>query len=132
MYQPLTPCPSCRRHVRAADGACPFCRSAIDATRVVPSAGKRLARGAVFVFATSAAACGGSTEPEPVITETGGDTSSKTDSVTPIDSFTDTALDTGNVAPPYGIPPDDTGVVPDGTVDDSGGGMPKYGAPPTP
>lgn len=132
MYQPLTPCPSCRRHVRAADGACPFCRSAIDSSRVVPSAGKRLARGAVFVFATSAAACGGSTEQEPVITEAGADTSSKTDSVTPIDSFTDTALDTGNVAPPYGIPPDDTGVVTDGTADDSGGGMPKYGAPPPP
>lgn len=136
MYQPLTPCPSCRRHVRAADGACPFCRSAIDPTRVVPSASRRLARGAVFVFASSVAACGGSTEPEPgSVTDTGAvatDTGGKSDSSSTADSFTDTALDTGNVAPPYGIPPDDTGVVSDGTVDDTGGGMAKYGAPPPP
>lgn len=132
MYQPLAPCPSCRRHVRAAEGSCPFCHAAIGDAQIVPSPTKRIARGAVFVFASTLAACGGSTEPEQPIgsKDTGtqtGDTSTTVDSNTPAD----TSLDTGNVAPPYGIPPTDTGVT-DGTVDDTGGGMAKYGAPPPP
>lgn len=116
-----------------ASGECPFCGAALGTLRVVPSASKRLARGAVFVFASSVAACGGSTESEdPTIkTDTGA---SSTDTGAKVDSaLVDTSMgeDTGNVAPPYGIPPEDSGVT-DGTVDDTGGGMAKYGAPPPP
>lgn len=137
MYEPLAPCPSCRRHVRAlvGTGTCPFCHASIHGARVTPGTSTRLARGALFVFASSLAACGGSTAPETPAGETGAsDTSTKTDSVGTDLGVTDTGsvLDTGNPAPPYGIPPvEDTGVS-DGTVDDSGGGMAKYGAPPAP
>ncbi len=78
-------------------------------------------------------ACGGTTAPGPT-TETGASLDAKSD-----------VLDTGNVAPPYGIPPDDGGVddtggpaaeygAPprDGSVDDTGDPMADYGAPPPP
>lgn len=135
MYQPLGPCPSCRRHVRASAGACPFCGAAIALARVTPGASQRLARGALFLFASSlvatGGACGGSTAPETPAGDTGSatsDTSTKTDSMG-IDSMgIDTSMtDTGGVAPPYGIPPEDTGV-----VDDTGTPGAKYGAPPPP
>lgn len=103
--------------MRAADRACPFCGVALVALQTVPSAAGRLARGALFVFASSVTACGGSTVSEP--TDTGA-----------ADSRAD-VLDTGNIAPPYGIPPEDTGTS-DGTVDDTGAPMAKYGAPPIP
>src|SRR5437660_940496 len=47
MYQRLVPCPSCARHVRAADATCPFCAAAlsVDAgARAVPAAPQRLGR----------------------------------------------------------------------------------------
>jgi hypothetical protein len=121
MYKPLAPCPGCHRHVRAAEGACPFCGATLVVAHTVPSATTRLARGAMFVFASSIAACGASTEPEPVTADTGA----------AADSRTDALLDYGNIAPPYGIPPTDSGAD-DGTVDDTGGTMAKYGAPPIP
>ena len=30
MYVPLSPCPSCQRHVRTNTAACPFCDAALD------------------------------------------------------------------------------------------------------
>lgn len=135
MYQPLAPCPSCHRHVRAAHAgsACPFCGVALTAVTTIPSATQRLARGALFAFASTVVACGGNTAPEPT-TETGATLDARAD-----------VLDSGNVAPPYGIPPDDGSVddtggpvaeygapPPDGSVDDSGDPMADYGAPPPP
>ena len=116
MYKPLAPCPGCRRHVRAAEGGCPFC-GAVLVVAPIPNAATRLARGALFVFASSVTACGGSTASEPTIAETGSDTS---------------VLDTGSAASLYGAPAIDSGAADDGTVDDTGGPMTKYGAPPEP
>lgn len=61
----LAPCPSCRRHVRVADAACPFCGAALDdafraasstaaAARTRPR--KRLGRAAIFAFGGAALA----------------------------------------------------------------------------
>jgi len=127
MYTPLAPCPACHRHVRASDGSCPFCGTGLKVVATVPSAVGRLARGALFAFASSVAACGGSTAPEPTTTSdtgSGGAADTRGDTAPALDTRSD---DTGNVAPPYGIPPDDTGV-----VDDTGDPMADYGAPPPP
>jgi len=101
------PCPSCRRHVRGGESACPFCAAALPedhASRAIPKSSTRLGRGALFAFAVSVSACGASTEGEPVTTDTG-----------PVKS--DAALDTGGTAPLYGAPAD------------TGGPAPAYGAP---
>jgi hypothetical protein len=131
MYHPMIPCPSCRRHVRAA-ASCPFCAAALPVdARAVPSAGTRLGRGALFAFAVSAAACGGSTESDvPTVTDTGA---SKSDTGTaPTD--TGTVTDTGGPVAAYGAPADtgttDTGSTTDTGVKDDGGPAPAYGLPP--
>jgi hypothetical protein len=68
---PLAPCPSCARHVRIADAACPFCGGALDdafretsaraaAARTAPARsigpGRRLGRAALFAFGGAALA----------------------------------------------------------------------------
>jgi hypothetical protein len=70
----LAPCPSCARHVRVSEAACPFCRAPLDvAPRIVPGATQRLTRAAAYAFtatlattgaAASLEACGGTTTPE--------------------------------------------------------------------
>ena len=62
MAASLVPCPSCARHVRSSERACPFCRSALStdlAARAVPGTTQRLSRAAAFTFAASLAATGG-------------------------------------------------------------------------
>lgn len=49
----LTPCPTCRRHVRADEAACPFCASSLKPLAALLLAGAALA----------GAACGGKTAP---------------------------------------------------------------------
>ncbi len=137
---PFVPCPSCRRHVRAGDAACPFCSEALPASlQAVPAATQRLGRGALFAFAVSVAACGGTETPETT-TDTGAVSDGTTDSVTDTGAAKDDGIDTSDTGGPvaaYGGPPD-TGVkpdtatdtAPDGTATDSGGGTPLYGSPP--
>lgn len=58
---PLVPCPSCRRHVRSCEAACPFCSSALPTNfgaSAIPSTRKRLDRLAAFTFAATLAATG--------------------------------------------------------------------------
>ena len=110
---PFVPCPSCRRHVRAGDGACPFCAAALPSDpQVVPAATTRLGRGALFAFAVGVAAC-----------------SSSGDDGAPADTG---VSDTGNPAPAYGAPVDAS--VTEGGVDggpkDTGGMSAAYGLPP--
>lgn len=132
MYEPLIPCPSCRRHVRGA-AACPFCHAALPSEiRAVPSSTTRLGRGALFAFAVSVTACGGSTESEvPTVTDTGGkatDTGTTTSDTRVVD-------DTGGPVAAYGAPADtgvaDTGITKDTAMDDDGGPAPAYGLPPS-
>jgi hypothetical protein len=69
----FAPCPSCRRHVRADETACPFCASALPADFVPPprpvvrAVGPFTRSAVLFLGAT---ACGGSvapTEPMPLV-----------------------------------------------------------------
>lgn len=55
----FSPCLACRRHVRAGDETCPFCGVAAPPPRASASPTTRLTRGALFAFATTVAACGG-------------------------------------------------------------------------
>jgi hypothetical protein len=67
----LVPCPSCDRHVRATERACPFCSAALPeaalaaAPAVAPVAGRGLTRAAIL-FAGAAAITGCSSE-QPVV-----------------------------------------------------------------
>ncbi len=118
MYQPLVPCPDCQRHVRVADSDCPFCGAALPSdlhTKVIPSAPRRLSRGAAFVFGAALAvtACGSEVESPGNTSGAGGAHDGGTD-------------DDGGGMALYGVPE------PDGGPSDDGGGMSKYGAPPPP
>lgn len=139
MYQPMSPCPACTRHIRVTEGACPFCGASLPAEfagQIAPDTTRRLGRAAAYTFGAVLAVtgCGASTSPAPPPpTDTGvtldngavTDTGTLTDQGTPP---TDTVIeDRGGLAPPYGIPPKDAGL-----VDDTGGPVAEYGAPPPP
>ena len=119
MYQPLVPCPSCHRHIRASEAACPFCASALPEDiggRAVPAATRRMSRAAAFVFGASLAitACSSDVTTGETSASTGGEGGGEPD-------------DDGGVQALYGDPAPQ-----DGGPDDDGGGMAKYGAPPPP
>jgi len=134
----LLPCPSCSRHVRTTDRACPFCRTAIALEPAVPVIGERLGRAAIFAFGaamvTNVAACSMSTTPGNDAASPGNDAAVTEDAFTPpgdagTDAFSPNP-DAG-VFPPYGAPPEDTGP-PDDAGPDTGGFIGAYGAPPSP
>ena len=144
MRTSLVPCPSCHRHVRSSESACPFCQGALPSdlgARAVPGTTQRLSRAAAFTFAATLAATGCSSDTSPAdastvtdtgaTTDTGGatDTGSPTDRGTATDTGTaaDTGTDAGMLAM-YGGPPADSGVDA-GTPDDHGGIAPLYGLP---
>lgn len=55
----LRPCPTCARHVRASESACPFCAAELGDERPsasVTASGVRLGRAAMFVAGTAVAA----------------------------------------------------------------------------
>lgn len=137
---PLTPCPACRRHVRASERACPFCAAALDPVALHaraaarPALTKRLGRAAIFALGGAAiattASCyqahglgigEGPPDPTPRV-----DAAIGTDAATPIDAGGSVAL--------YGGPPDPDPVPVDAGADlDSGVTVePAYGAPPFP
>lgn len=152
MYQPLVPCPGCRRHVRATEAVCPFCAAKAPAqgaprAPAAQVAHRRLSRAAAFVFGATVgvAACSGEAVVEPgggggeggegASTSSGGQTSSSggvggSGGQPVFDAGPD---DDGGTAALYGDPaPVDAGIDDGGTVDDGGGGEPIYGAAPTP
>src|SRR5688572_6284608 len=112
------PCPSCRRHVRGGESACPFCATALPtdhASRAIPTSSSRLGRGALFAFAVSVSACSSSTDADTVVTDTGGPVAAyggpPIDSAVPDTSKADTGIeDDGAPAAAYGLPPADTGM----------------------
>jgi hypothetical protein len=107
--------------VSVESSRCPFCGGACVAVAPLPSPTRRLARNALASFATLAIAGCGSTEDMPVpVYGAPADTGMVSDSsmdTGAVDSSADTAndtandtSDTGGIAPPYGIPPEDGGV----------------------
>lgn len=130
MYQPLAPCPGCSRHVRVADGQCPFCGTAF-ATALAPRPGvaarTRLSRAALFTFAASVGSAGCSS----AVTNTDAspaDTAAVVDQPAVVDrpAVTDSGpADTGTVVADSGPPPTDAG-----PPDDDGGTFAEYGGPP--
>ena len=145
MAASLVPCPSCSRHVRSSEQACPFCRSALSANlaaRAVPGTTQRLSRAAAFTFAATLAATGCATDPAPTDastatdvgtdagatpTDTGRDAGSSTDRGNATDAGVVT--DNGGIVAMYGGPPGaaDAG---NPAPDDGGGVAPLYGSPP--
>lgn len=130
--------------MRGGDAACPFCATALPtASRAVPASTTRLGRGALFAFAVSVTACGGSTDADTVTDSGAADTAAKADSGLAADTF---GTDTGTVVAAYGGPPIDSGTSDtnrtdgnadtradsnaDTSVDDDGGAAPLYGLPP--
>ena len=91
----MTPCPTCRRHLAAADSTCPFC----GGTRSVLARAFNTVGG--VVTAVVLAACYGS-PPSDKIDDSGLDTSAidaDSDGFTTVDDCND-ADDTVNLAPP--------------------------------
>ena len=146
----LTPCPSCSRHVRRHEAACPFCGAAISLEGASPRRApvERLGRAAIFTFgaaiATSGAACTGSVVPmygAPIDAASGVDAASGADTGTVLD---DSGTDAGQPMTLYGGPVlDDAAASSDDAgqpmtlyggpvVDDAGGSSSDYGAPPAP
>ncbi len=147
----LVPCPSCARHVRASESACPFCASALPtdlARHAVPPATRRMNRAAAFTFAAtlavsagaiSTSACGGTVEQGP--DDHGGGqamygTARADDGGATIDDGGTAAMyglayvdsgapeDAGQPTPAYGLPfPEDAG------PPDDGGLVAAYGLP---
>jgi hypothetical protein len=132
----LVPCPSCARHVRQSEPACPFCSVQLALGHVSPPAlpRSRLGRAATFAFgaslvgATSLVACGGESEtskPDGGGADTRGGSSPGGTSAAGTGGAAGAGGSSagtfngfgGNIAPPYGIPP-------------MGGYAPAYGVPP--
>jgi hypothetical protein len=178
----LAPCPSCSRHVRVSDSACPFCSATLPADLAgqgaSPLPSERLGRAALATFRSTvsavaasavvgASALGCAADAESGVpnaqqsaagsssagtssngnagasnnggvTSTGGSTgvggsAAGGDSGQGGDDFGNGGMP--NIVPPYGIPPipeSDAGPSDAGTaVEDPGGQVPIYGAPPT-
>jgi len=78
-HECMHPCPSCARHVRSYETACPFCEAALPGRCERPDApplGRVASRAALTFFAAAAiAACGKTSttnDPQPQITKYGG------------------------------------------------------------
>ena len=121
MYRPLSPCPSCQRHVLASAESCPFCGDdtrEVQARKLPASAhqqmrrstlvmlGATLALGATGLGGAGLVGCGGSRQ--------------QADPPGPPD-------DDGGTMAKYGGPP-----APSNPPDDDGAPMAKYGAPAPP
>jgi len=117
----LAPCPSCSRHVRRIERACPFCSAHLSLAEPPPRRPiERLGRAAIFTFgaaiATTASACAGT--PMNLYGGPPIDTGIADDAASADDAGTDAA-----VVAHYGAPSIDAGV-------DMGGTSSDYGAPP--
>ncbi len=117
--------------MRDGDVDCPFCgaRAPRGPRRLDPP---RLSRGALIAFAAITTACGGSVDSSGDAATDAKVSDGRVDDGSANDAAFDGGLDggeeedTGNIAPPYGIPPEDTG------PPDEGGSNADYGAPPPP
>ena len=134
----LAPCPSCSRHVRVDESACPFCGAAVslEAPSIRGIASQRLGRAALFTFgavalATNGAGCGTATPAEDAGTDAYygsiGDVYGGPDV-----SFLYDGGQDGGLAGAYGGPPVDAGMDAAIDADIDAGNNAIYGAPPAP
>jgi hypothetical protein len=120
----LVPCPSCARHVKSSEAACPFCSVALSGSTVSRTpVRRRLERLAAFTFAATLAVTG--------CAAVGDDDSEKSEQ------------DLGGVHAMYGMPPPPVDAGPPPPTDagppctpiddiDNGGFAAMYGMPPAP
>jgi len=126
----LVPCPSCARHVRQSEAACPFCATELSLEQLSPPAlpRTRLGRAATFAFgaslvgATSLVACGGESETVKPGGDGGANSLAGSSNAAGHAGAGGHSAGTfngfgGNIAQPYGVPP-------------FGGMAPTYGVPP--
>jgi len=154
----LVPCPSCARHVKSSEAACPFCSATLSGLTVSRMlVRRRLERLAAFTFAATIAVTGcaavGDDDSEKTEQDLGGvhamygmppppppldaghpstDGSSATDAGPPCEAIDD--VDNGGFAAMYGMPPvHPCPVVEDAgaPAHDAGGFHTKYGMPPS-
>ncbi len=104
----LVPCPSCRRHVRKHESACPFCSTELSLTHLPPPVlpRTRLGRAATFTFGATLAgaaliACGGDSEEG----KGGSGGQNAGGNAGQAGSATGGSAMGGNIAQPYGVPP---------------------------
>jgi hypothetical protein len=104
----LVPCPSCSRHVRKHESACPFCSAELSLAHLPPPVlpRSRLGRAATFTFGATLAgaaliACGGESEDG----KRGGGGASAGGSAGQSGATTGGSAMGGNIAQPYGVPP---------------------------
>ena len=104
----LVPCPSCRRHVRKHESACPFCSTELALAHLPPPVlpRTRLGRAATFTFGATLAgaaliACGGESEEG----KPGGGGQSAGGTAGQAGSATGGSNSMGGLAQPYGVPP---------------------------
>jgi hypothetical protein len=116
----LAPCPSCSRHVRRTERACPFCGSAIalDGAPIAQPPFVRLGRAAIFTFGAAVAAGAPGCSTYALYGAPAIDTGVAQDAAPSND-----AGDDAGVVAHYGGPPIDANV-------DMGGSSSDYGAPP--
>jgi hypothetical protein len=121
----LLPCPSCARHVRSTEPACPFCGAAVAFShRKRPPKLRRLTRAAAWAFGASLSVAGCNREVLP----------GPSDSAPPPDLAWSLPPD---MPPDMAEPPQDFAfyfdlALPDGEYWDLSGGTPIYGGPPPP
>ena len=113
MSAPLVACPTCSRHVRLSESACPFCAAALPAGLVAAPLGPRrpyVGKGATALALTLAAlGCAGKTEESPA--------DAAVDAMTKDTGVSDSGTDTGVL---------DTGTDTGADVMDTGGPVPIY------
>ncbi len=143
MNDRLLPCPSCTRHVRASEEACPFCAAvlpqALPASALPRSPGARLSRAALYALGAAAAAvaaCGGQSDTGVVPAYGAPAVDSGQDDSSAVPLYGAPAVDAGEDAPvlldaAYGGPPQDAAAdAADADASREGGITPAYGGPP--
>jgi len=138
----FAPCPSCRRHVRVDEAACPFCGVAIASLRATPDATSRMSRARLFVFATTVGVTAAT-----IACPSGRGNIAQPYGVPPrdpdemIEAGPSEQSETSAIAPPATIEPPPPGTAPTlpntgpttkPTYPGPGGPVAMYGAPPTP
>ncbi len=134
----LEPCPTCQRHVRISESACPFCggdvREAFSTLTPRAAPRTRLGRAALFAFGITAAAsaipgCGDDGDDEGDKTSDAGQNGSEDGGATDGGQAGGNNDDSGGVVALYGAaPPEDAGM---GTPSEDAGVVAIYGAAPS-